>query len=204
MDKSAKKPTVYFCPRITADNLVNVYNHLGRQAKGRVAIKLSTGEAGNPNHLSVDVIKKLVHQLDGTIVECNTAYEGRRNNTADHLQTAREHGFAAIAEVDIMVPTYGFCEVPPCEEFAENVCDEFFSLPLFPQSSCAFEEVGGASCCGSNGATATAATGGSYACGCTSAGKSPTASTCSHCGTTCLSGQGSLCPRCGCTMTSVS
>ena len=102
MDKSAKKPTVYFCPRITADNLVNVYNHLGRQAKGRVAIKLSTGEAGNPNHLSVDVIKKLVHQLDGTIVECNTAYEGRRNNTADHLQTAREHGFAAIAEVDIM------------------------------------------------------------------------------------------------------
>ena len=109
-----------------------------------------------------------------------------------------------LAEVDIMVPTYGFCEVPPCEEFAENVCDEFFSLPLFPQSSCAFEEVGGASCCGSNGATATAATGGSYACGCTSAGKSPTASTCSHCGTTCLSGQGSLCPRCGCTMTSVS
>ena len=102
MDKSAKKPTVYFCPRITPDNLVNVYNHLGRQAKGRVAIKLSTGEAGNPNHLSVDVIKKLVHQLDGTIVECNTAYEGRRNNTADHLQTAREHGFAAIAEVDIM------------------------------------------------------------------------------------------------------
>ena len=91
-----------------------------------------------------------------------------------------------------------------CEEFAENVCDEFFSLPLFPQSSCAFEEVGGASHGETNGATATAATGGSYACGCVSAGKTPTASTCSHCGTTCLSGQGSLCPRCGCTMTSVS
>ena len=110
-----------------------------------------------------------------------------------------------LAEVDIMVPTYGFCEVPPCEEFAENVCDEFFSLPLFPQSSCAFEEVGGANHGGSNGATATAATGGSYACGtCASGGKAATASTCSHCGTTCLSGQGSLCPRCGCTMTSVS
>ena len=110
-----------------------------------------------------------------------------------------------LAEVDIMVPTYGFCEVPPCEEFAENVCDEFFSLPLFPQSSCAFEEVGGANHGGSNGATATAATGGSYACGtCANGGKAATASTCSHCGTTCLSGQGSLCPRCGCTMTSVS
>lgn len=96
------KPVVYFCPRITADNLVNVYRALGREAKGRVAIKLSTGEAGNPNHLSTDVIKKLVHMVEGTIVECNTAYEGRRNNTPDHLQTAAEHGFTAIAEVDIM------------------------------------------------------------------------------------------------------
>lgn len=97
-----QKPTVYFCPRITADNLVNVYKALGREATGRVAIKLSTGEAGNPNHLSVDVIKKFVHLVDGTIVECNTAYEGRRCNVADHLQTAAEHGFTAIAEVDIM------------------------------------------------------------------------------------------------------
>ncbi len=97
-----QKPTVYFCPRITADNLVNVYKALGREATGRVAIKLSTGEAGNPNHLSVDVIKKFVHLVDGTIVECNTAYDGRRCNVADHLQTAAEHGFTAIAEVDIM------------------------------------------------------------------------------------------------------
>lgn len=79
-----------------------VYKALGREAKGRVAIKISTGEAGNPNHLSTDVIKKLVHQVEGTIVECNTAYEGRRCNAADHLQTAAEHGFTAIAEVDIM------------------------------------------------------------------------------------------------------
>lgn len=97
-----QKPTVYFCPRITADNLVNVYKALGREATGRVAIKLSTGEAGNPNHLSVDVIKKFVHLVDGTIVECNTAYDGRRCNVADHLLTAAEHGFTAIAEVDIM------------------------------------------------------------------------------------------------------
>ena len=97
-----KPSTVYFCPRITADNLVKVYQALGREAKGRVAIKLSTGEAGNPNHLSTDVIKRLVHLVEGTIVECNTAYEGRRCNVADHLQTAAEHGFTAIAEVDIM------------------------------------------------------------------------------------------------------
>lgn len=98
-----KEPSVvYFCPRITADNLVKIYSALGREAKGRVAIKISTGEAGNPNHLSTDVIKKFVHLVDGTIVECNTAYEGRRCNVADHMQTAAEHGFTAIAEVDIM------------------------------------------------------------------------------------------------------
>lgn len=94
--------TVYFCPRITAENLVMVYHALGREAKGRVCAKLSTGEAGNPNHLSVDVIKKLIHLTEATIVECNTAYEGRRMNTFDHIQTAKEHGFTAISEVDIM------------------------------------------------------------------------------------------------------
>ena len=115
-----------------------------------------------------------------------------------------------LAEVDIMIPTYGFCEIPPAEEFAENVCDEFFSLPLFPQSSCAFEHV----CENGSGASAqtvSSALGGSYACGSTSSGRScgcngsaSTASTCSNCGTTCLSGTGSLCPRCGCTMTGIS
>ena len=93
-----------------------------------------------------------------------------------------------LAEVDIMVPTYGFCEVPPCEEFAEAVCDEFFSLPLFPQSSCAFESVSGNACC-ANGSTV-------------SSGNCCT-STCSSCGMTCASNC-SICPRCGRTMTSVS
>ncbi len=97
-----ERSVVYFCPRINADNLVRVYKALGREAKGRVAAKLSTGEAGNPNHLSTDVIKKLIKLTDAVIVECNTAYEGKRCNAADHLQTAAEHGFTAIAEVDIM------------------------------------------------------------------------------------------------------
>ncbi len=115
-----------------------------------------------------------------------------------------------LAEVDILVPTYGFCEVPPAEEFAENVCDEFFSLPLFPQSSCAFENVGsmaGSGVAGTNGAagsgTASAAMGGCYTCGTAAPAATATASTCSNCGTTCLSGS-SLCPRCGCAMTSIS
>ena len=114
-----------------------------------------------------------------------------------------------LAEVDIMVPTYGFCEVPPSEEFAENVCDEFFSLPLFPQSSCAFETVGDGN--NSSAATVTASNGSTYSCGSVANGSNgkkgcsacSAASTCSNCGTTCLSGTGSLCPRCGCTMTTV-
>lgn len=98
-----KEPSVvYFCPRITPENLVKVYEALGRKAHGRVCAKLSTGEAGNPNHLSVDVIKQLIGLTQATIVECNTTYAGRRNNTFDHMQTAKEHGFTSIAEVDIM------------------------------------------------------------------------------------------------------
>ena len=103
-----------------------------------------------------------------------------------------------LAEVDIMIPTYGFCEVPPSEEFAENVCDEFFSLPLFPRSTCNFETVGAAAAAPS-AATTTTAGGGCTSCG--PAHNSGGCSTCSNCGTTCLSGTGSLCPRCGCTMT---
>lgn len=98
-----KEPSVvYFCPRIAPENLVKVYEALGRPVHGRVCAKLSTGEAGNPNHLSVDIIKQLVGRTQATIVECNTAYEGRRCNVPDHMQTAKEHGFTAIAEVDIM------------------------------------------------------------------------------------------------------
>ena len=104
-----------------------------------------------------------------------------------------------LAEVDIMVPTYGFCQVPPSEEFAENVCDEFFSLPLFPQSSCAMEEV--APCGGGTMAAATAAAAGArnYTCGTTT----PVTGccTCANCGTTCASAHSSRCPRCGSSMT---
>ncbi|MCM1030380.1 MAG: DUF362 domain-containing protein [Oscillibacter sp.] len=87
---------------INSDNLVKIYEALGREAKGKVAVKLSTGEPGGHNFLNPELIKALVQKVNGTIVECNTAYGGGRATTADHLQAAKDHGFTAIAPVDIM------------------------------------------------------------------------------------------------------
>ncbi len=95
-------PRVYMVKDITPENLVKVYEALGRPATGRVAVKISTGEPGGHNFLQPSLIKDLVQKVKGTIVECNTAYGGRRSTTADHLKAAEEHGFTAIAKVDIM------------------------------------------------------------------------------------------------------
>lgn len=97
-----KCPEVYMFKEITSENLVRVYKTLGREAKGKVAVKVSTGEPGGHNFLQPQLIKALVQQVNGTIVECNTAYGGRRSSTAAHLKTAKEHGFTAIAPVVIM------------------------------------------------------------------------------------------------------
>lgn len=93
---------VYFIREINAQNLVKIYEALGREAKGKVAVKLSTGEPGGNNFLQPALIGDLVRKVDGTIVECNTAYGGGRASTADHLKAAADHGFTAIAPVDIM------------------------------------------------------------------------------------------------------
>ena len=96
-------PKVYFLKDITSGNLMRIYEALGRKAEGkRVAIKLSTGEAGNPNYLQPALIKDLVQRVKGTIIEGNTAYGGKRTNVADHMKVAEEHGFTAIADVNIM------------------------------------------------------------------------------------------------------
>lgn len=95
-------PKVYFIKEINSDNLMKVYEALGRKPEGKVAIKLSTGEPGNNNYLNPDLIKPLVQSVNGTIVECNTAYGGGRANTEAHLKAAEDHGFTAIAPVDIM------------------------------------------------------------------------------------------------------
>ncbi len=96
------KPTVYMTTDISPEGLVRVYEAVGREATGRVAVKISTGEPGGKNFLQPALIKNLVQQVNGTIVECNTAYRGRRNTTEAHLEAAREHGFFDIAHVDIM------------------------------------------------------------------------------------------------------
>lgn len=102
MDENNDLPKVYMIKDITSDNLVKIYKALGRNAKGKVAVKLSTGEPGGHNYLQPSLIEELVKEVDGTIVECNTAYGGGRSNTADHLKAAEDHGFTAIAPVDIM------------------------------------------------------------------------------------------------------
>lgn len=94
--------TVYFIKDITPENIVKIYNALGREANGNVAVKLSTGEPGNDYHLDAALIAPLVQQLHGTIVECNTAYNGGRDNTGEHLKAAADHGFTAIAPVRIL------------------------------------------------------------------------------------------------------
>ena len=93
---------VYFIKDITPENIQKVYEALGRKAEGKVAVKLSTGEPGNDYHLDPKLIAPLVQQLNATIVENNTAYNGGRDHTADHLKAAAEHGFTAIAPVVIM------------------------------------------------------------------------------------------------------
>jgi uncharacterized Fe-S center protein len=93
---------VFMTTNITPAGLMAVYEALGLEANGKVAVKISTGEPGNPHFLAPALIRDLVRKVNGTIVECNTAYGGRRANTAAHYQVARDHGFAEIAPVVIM------------------------------------------------------------------------------------------------------
>lgn len=98
----ATESVVYFTRDISPAGLMRVYEALGRKAEGRVAIKISTGEPGGHNYLKPELIGDLVRTTGGTIVECNTAYGGRRSSTEEHMKAAEEHGFTAIARVDIM------------------------------------------------------------------------------------------------------
>lgn len=94
-------PIVYMTSDISSDGLMAIYEALGASPTGNVAVKLSTGEPGS-NYLRTDLIGAFVQSLDATIVECNTAYGGSRANTAMHYQVAEDHGYTAIANVDIM------------------------------------------------------------------------------------------------------
>lgn len=97
-----QKAKVFFTTEITSKSLQKIYHALGVTLPGKVAVKISTGEPGGHNFLQPSLIKPLVQELNGTIVECNTAYEGRRNTTEEHWKAIREHGFTEIAPCDIM------------------------------------------------------------------------------------------------------
>ncbi|MEQ2975577.1 DUF362 domain-containing protein [Butyricimonas faecihominis] len=101
-DGNTNVSKVYMFKEISPENLVKIYEALGREATGKVAVKLSTGEPGGHNFLQPALIKDLVQKVKGTIVECNTAYGGGRADTENHLKAAKDHGFIAIAPVDIM------------------------------------------------------------------------------------------------------
>ena len=109
--KTEELPKVYMTTDISPEGLVRVYEALGIEADGKVAVKISTGEPGGKNYLKPELIGKLVQSVDGTIVECNTAYRGRRFSSEEHLKAAREHGFFEIADVDIM-DTEGEIKIP--------------------------------------------------------------------------------------------
>ena len=93
---------VYFTKEITPESLMKIYEALGVELKGKVGVKVSTGEAGSKGYLKADLIGPFVQKLNGTIIECNTAYPGKRNTKEEHLKVAEEHGFTSFADVDIM------------------------------------------------------------------------------------------------------
>ena len=101
---TAQNPKVYFTKDITPESLVKIYEAMGVTPKEgqRVAVKISTGESSQSNHLRPEFIKNLVQKVNGNIVECNTAYGGNRSTTANHKKAIAERGYTAIATVDIM------------------------------------------------------------------------------------------------------
>jgi len=107
-------PAVYFTADISPAGIMAVYEALGLEANGKVAVKVHTGEPGNPHFLDPNLIKDVVQRVNGTIVETNTVAGSRRANTAVHYQVAKDHGFTAIAPVvildeksDMSVPVVG-------------------------------------------------------------------------------------------------
>lgn len=97
-----EKAKVYFTKKITSESLVKLYDKLGVELKGNVAIKLHYGEAGNQNYMKPDFVKDIIEHLKGTVVECNTAYEGARNTTDKHLKLLEDHGWSKYFKVDIL------------------------------------------------------------------------------------------------------
>lgn len=97
-----EKAKVYFIKEITPENVVKIYKKLGVELPGKVAVKLHSGERGNQNYLRPEFVKPIVDKVNGTVVECNTAYGGARNTTEKHIELMKEHGWSKYFNVDIM------------------------------------------------------------------------------------------------------
>lgn len=96
------KSKVYFTKNITPQSLVQIYKKLGIELKGNVAVKLHSGEEGNQNYVKPEFVKEIIDYVGGTVVECNTAYEGSRNSTIKHKELIKKHGWSKYFNVDIM------------------------------------------------------------------------------------------------------
>ena len=105
------KSKVYFTKIINAESLIKIYDALGVSLTGKIGVKVSTGEDGSKGYLKQALIEPLVKKLDGTIIECNTAYPGKRTDSKNHMEVAEKHGFTKIAPVDIM-DSEGEIEIP--------------------------------------------------------------------------------------------
>ena len=97
-----EKAKVYFTPEITPEAVIRMYEALGRTLGGNVAVKLHSGEKGNQNYLRPEFVKPMVEYVGGTVVECNTAYDGERNYTDKHMRLMDEHGWSKHFKVDLM------------------------------------------------------------------------------------------------------
>ncbi len=97
-----EKAKVLFTKDITPENLIKIYDELGITLKGKVAVKLHSGEDGNQNYLKPEFVKALIEHVNGTVVECNTAYDGARNTTEKHVKLMEKHGWSKYFTVDIL------------------------------------------------------------------------------------------------------
>ncbi len=119
---------VYFTSEITPESLLSVFNALGVAPEGRVAVKISTGESEQSNHLRPELIGALVKEVKGNIVECNTAYGGNRSNTENHRRAIEERGYGEIATVDIMDEEGAInLPMPDTKWFAQNLVGSHLS-----------------------------------------------------------------------------
>ncbi len=97
-----EKSKVYFTKEITPESVVKMYETLGVNLPGKVAVKLHSGEQGNQNYIRPEFVKAIVEKVNGTVVECNAAYEGARNSTEKHKKLIEDHGWTKYFDVDIM------------------------------------------------------------------------------------------------------